>query len=231
MRSASTSEKPSEKPRARGRPNKTDADQAEVRNRILDATAAAYGETGCHGLSVKAILEKANLSRPTFYRHFSNTEEPLRLVIAQALEELVDGLMNRIPADAGIEEKMTRAVVLYLKWGKDIGALLRPLYVEIHDPLSPVSELRPQVIRRISELYASALERGGMRLHSPLMTELMITGIEFLGYRYHLERRSGKITLGRIKEAMLRLMACTMAQPKSILHRQTKRRSVTGKKN
>jgi TetR/AcrR family transcriptional regulator len=216
MSSASATTKRPDKARPRGRPNKTEADQAEIRNRILKATAEVYAETGYHGLSVKLILEKANLSRPTFYRQFSNVEEPLRLVIVAAHQGLIDSLRTEIPANASIEDKMERAVGLYLKWGKNIGPLLRPMYIELHDPLSPASELRQQVLHRMGELYTKALEKNGSRLHSPLMTDLMVTGIEFLGYRYHLEQKSGKITLGMIKEVMLKLMHCTVLPPKTV---------------
>lgn len=210
---------PDTPPRPRGRPIKSEADQAEIRNRILDATAAVYGETGYHALSVKAILEKAGLSRPTFYRHFSNVDEPLRLVISAAHHGLVDRLVSRIPADAGINEKMTRAVELYLEWAKAMGPLLRPFYVELHDPHSPVSELRPQVLARIVDLYMKTLESSGAKVQSRLLVELMVTGIEFLGYRYYLERGKGRITLAMIKDAMIRLMACTLADPQPVFER------------
>lgn len=224
MRSGSHSKNGSAKPRPRGRPVKSEADQAEIRNKILDATAAAYGETGYHGLSVQAILEKADLSRPTFYKHFANVDEPVRLVIAQAHDGLVDRLRNQIPPDADIEEKMTRALTLYLEWGKSIGPLLRPLYIGLHDPLSPVSELRPQVLQRIGELYTKALELSGIKLKNPVLVELMITGIEFLGYRYHLEQSTGKVTLRMIKDAIVRLVACTVVEPDELLKQINSRR-------
>ncbi|WP_420476957.1 TetR/AcrR family transcriptional regulator [Noviherbaspirillum sp. ST9] len=214
MRSATPEDNHS---RPRGRPTKSEADQAEIRNRLLNATAAAYGETGYHALSVKAILEKAELSRPTFYRHFSNVDEPLRLVIAGAHHGLVDRLVTRIPAEAPIEQKMAHAVELYLDWAKSMGPLLRPFYVELHDPYSPVSELRPQVLARIVDLYTKTIESSGAKVQSRLLVELMVTGIEFLGYRYYLERGKGRITLAMIKDAMWRLMACTLAEPGNAL--------------
>ncbi|NEX59586.1 TetR/AcrR family transcriptional regulator [Noviherbaspirillum galbum] len=200
-------------PRTRGRPLKTEADYARVRLRILDATQAAYGDLGYHALNVNAILERAGLSRPTFYRHFNNLDEVVRLVIARACEGLVDRFVNRIPTDASVKEKMAHAVELYLEWGESIGSLLRPLYVELHDPLSPVSELRPQVLVRIGDLYRKTVETEGLRIENDLLVDLMVTGIEFLGYRYLLERNSGRITKGMIKDAMSRLVACTLRIP------------------
>jgi TetR/AcrR family transcriptional regulator len=196
--------------RPRGRPFKTEADHAEVRNKILAATAAAYGELGYHGLTVEAIVKKAGLSRPTFYRHFANCEEPVRIAIARAHDGLIEQLVNRIPVEAEIEEKMTLAISLYLEWGKSIGPLLRPLYIELHDPMSPVSELRPQVLRRIGDIFTKMLQMSGIKVPNPLLVELVITGIEFLGYRYHFEQSPGKISRPMINDAISRQMACML---------------------
>jgi TetR/AcrR family transcriptional regulator len=199
-------------PRPRGRPTKTEADYARIRLRILNATEAAYGALGYHALNVNAILERADLSRPTFYRHFNNLDEVVRLVIERACASLVDRFVNQIPLEASVKEKMTRAVELYIEWGDSIGPLLKPLYVELNDPLSPVSELRPQVLQRIGDLYRKTLETEGLRIENDLLVDLMVNGIEFLGYRYLLERNSGKITLEVIKDAIARLMTCTLSQ-------------------
>jgi AcrR family transcriptional regulator len=216
MRAGRTPNDSSGKVRQRGRPVKSESEQAELRNRILDATAAAYGELGYHALTVQAILEKAGLSRPTFYRYFANCDEPVRIIIAAAHADLVDRLVNQVPQDADIEEKMARAVALYLDWGKSIGPLLRPLYIELHDPRSPVSELRPQVLSKINDIYTKMLQASGFSLQSPLFIELMITGIEFLGYRYHFQQSAERVTRTMINEAIKGLMVSTIAQSDSL---------------
>jgi TetR/AcrR family transcriptional regulator len=219
------SENPPSKPRARGRPPQTESERIRLRDQIISATAAAYAETGYHGLTVQSILDKAHLSRPTFYRYFSNVDEPVCVVIELAHRDLVDRLKNKIPPSADMETMMKHAVSLYLDWGKSVGPLLRPLYVELHDPMSPVSRLRPQVLQRIGELYAKSLQAHGLTMQSPLLIDLMITGIEFLGYRYHLERSSGRVTLDMLKDAGLRLMICTIAKQEDLLAQIRKRRA------
>lgn len=213
MCSAISSDDLSAKRRSRGRPSKNKDEQAKIRNRLLNATAEAYAESGYHGLSVQAILKKAQLSRPTFYRQFNNLDEPLRVVIARAHQGLVDRLLNQIPADATIQEKITRAVDLYLEWTKSIGPLLRPFYIELHDPCSPVSELRPQVLAHVAGLYRKTLEMNGIQIQNPLLVEVFATAVEFLGYRYHLQQDTGKITPDMMKGAILNMMACTVAEP------------------
>lgn len=212
MTTASSSLQPkgSDQLRRRGRPVKTEAGQAALRERIIQSTAAVYAETGWHKLSVQAVLQHAGLSRPTFYRHFANIEEPLRLVISRAHQDLLDRYCGGIAPDAGLEDKMLKAVEIYLDWCEAQGGLLRPFFIELHDPLSPVSALRPQALARIAEIYTKTLQARGVEVQNQLLVELMVTGIEFLGYRYHLERGSKNITVAMIKDAMLRLMHCTM---------------------
>jgi TetR/AcrR family transcriptional regulator len=196
--------------RRRGRPARTETGQAALREQIISATAAVYAETGCHGLSVEAVLQHAGLSRPTFYRHFANVEAPLRLLVARAHQDLLDRYCDRIPAGAGLEEKMSTAVEMYLAWCEAQGGLLRPFFIELHDPSSPVSALRPQVLARIADIYTKTLQAEGLKVQNPLMVELMVTGIECLGYRFQLERLTGDITVAMIKDAMLCLMRCTI---------------------
>lgn len=203
--------------RSRGRPAKSEADQAEIRTRILEAAEAAYAEGGYHGLTVQAILVHANLSRPTFYRHFSNVDEPIHQVIERAHQGLLERLSARIPRDASVAEKMVSAIDFYLDWCKSIGGLLRPFHSELHDPLSPVSAMRQDVLARIGDFYVKTMTYSGNPPRNRVLVDLMVTGIEFLGYRFYLETRRDASALRVTRDAMLRLMACTFDNPEQWL--------------
>ncbi|HEY0844950.1 MAG TPA: TetR/AcrR family transcriptional regulator [Noviherbaspirillum sp.] len=203
--------------RSRGRPVKSEADQAAIRNRILDAAEAAYAEGGYHELTVQAILLKAELSRPTFYRHFSNVDEPIQQVILRTHQGLLDRLAARIPRDASVAEKMVNAIDFYLDWCKNIGVLLKPFYNELHDPVSPVSSLRQDVLARIGDFYVKTMTYSGNPPRNRLLVDLMVTGIEYLGYRFYLETRRDAAALRTTRDAMLRLMACTFDNPEQWL--------------
>jgi TetR/AcrR family transcriptional regulator len=200
-------------PRPKGRPYKTEAEQEEVRNLILDATAAAYAETGYHGLSVKAILDRADISRPTFYRYFSNVDEPAKLMIIRAHQSLGDRLANEVPTDVSLEERMSVALDIYLDWGKSIGPLVRPFYVELHDPYSPVSELRQVILARIGRMYIKVVEQYGRKVKNQLLVDMMQIGNEFLGYRFHVETNRDAESLAITRDAMIRLLANTFHNP------------------
>lgn len=204
-------------PRPKGRPYKTEAEQEEVRNLILDATAAAYAETGYHGLSVKAILDRADISRPTFYRYFSNVDEPAKLMIIRAHQSLGDRLANEVPTDVSLEERMSVALDIYLDWGKSIGPLVRPFYVELHDPYSPVSELRQVILARIGRMYIKIVEQYGRKVKNQLLVDMMQIGNEFLGYRFHVETNRDAESLAVTRDAMIRLLANTFDNPEEWL--------------
>jgi TetR/AcrR family transcriptional regulator len=204
-------------PKPKGRPFKTEAEQEEVRGRILDATAAAYAETGYHGLSVQAILDKAEISRPTFYRYFSNVDEPAKLMIVRAHKSLGDRLANEVPTDASLEERMSIAMDVYLDWGRCIGPLVRPFYIELHDPYSPVSVLRQDILARIGRMYIKVIEQYGRRVKNQLLVDMMQTGNEFLGYRFHIETNRDADALAVTRDAMIRLMASTFPDPEEWL--------------
>lgn len=214
------------RPRARGRPVKSEADQAEIRNRILAATEAAYANGGYHELSVRAILLNARLSRPTFYRHFSNVDDPIRQVIQRTHQGLLDRLAARIPRDASVAEKMVSAIDFYLDWCKSIGGLLKPLYRELHDPVSPVSSMRQDVLGRIGDFYVKTMTYSGHPPRNRLLVDLMISGIEFLGYRFYLETRRDAAALRDTRDAMLRLMACTFDNPEQWLRMLRKKKLI-----
>ena len=205
------------KSKPKGRPYKTEAEQEEVRSRILDATAAAYAETGYHGLSVQAILDKAEISRPTFYRYFSNVDEPAKLMIIRAHKSLGDRLANEVPTDVTLEERMSAAIDIYLDCGKSIGPLVRPFYIELHDPYSPVAALRQDILARIGRMYTKIVEQYGRQIKNRLLVDVMQTGNEFVGYRYHIETNRDAESLAMTRDAMIRLMANTFPDPEEWL--------------
>jgi len=57
--------------------------------RILDAAAEAFDEKGFHGVGVDELGERAGLSGPTLYRHFSGKNEILAALLNEAMDELM----------------------------------------------------------------------------------------------------------------------------------------------
>jgi AcrR family transcriptional regulator len=81
---------PSKPTATRGRPKKTIEEIESIRKNLLMATSQIFGDCGSQGTTVAKIIQSANVSRPTFYKYFTNANEPLELVIEQANIRLVE---------------------------------------------------------------------------------------------------------------------------------------------
>jgi len=73
------------------------------RERMLDATSRAVSELGYPALTVAAILERAGVSRKTFYEHFADKEE----CFLAAYDVVVEGLVRAV-SDAYNREETWR---------------------------------------------------------------------------------------------------------------------------
>lgn len=70
----------------------------ELRDRILSAAAAVYGETGFRGATTRRIAERAGVNEVTLFRHFGSKTRLLREAIKCAGGP---GLVCALPADPG----------------------------------------------------------------------------------------------------------------------------------
>ena len=197
--------------RGRGRPPQGPEAQAALRQRLLDATQAVFTQVGYHGLSVEAVIAEAELSRPRFYKHFRNTDEAIDLVIRAVNDSLINALMEvvRSAGSDGRSDHSFAAVEAGLnawrQWGEDMGPMLRPLFAELHDAHSPASVHR----RRTLDIAAAALmqmtEALGRLRPTRLQIDALLNGVEYLGYRYHLETPRDAASWKQTRDAMLRL--------------------------
>ena len=62
--------------------------------KILDAAAELFYESSYHGVGVDAIGDRAGLSGPAIYRHFTGKDE----ILATLLNETLDGLISSTAA-------------------------------------------------------------------------------------------------------------------------------------
>lgn len=59
------------------------------RERILDAGAALLAERGLHGLTMRDVAERADMSGPNLYRYVQGKEELVYLVLQRTLERAI----------------------------------------------------------------------------------------------------------------------------------------------
>jgi AcrR family transcriptional regulator len=191
--------------RRRGRPPKSPDEQALVRRRLLDATRTVFSREGYHGLSVELVLAEAKLSRPTFYKYFDSVDEAIQLVLREANDALIEGVLGAVAGASAPLDKVEAALLAWRRWGEERGRMLRPLFAELHDPHSPVSRYRQRAIQVLADSFLATSEALGRPRPSRLLLDTLIQGIEYLGYRYHLASARDAESWKATRDATLRL--------------------------
>ena len=169
--------------RRRGRPKQSDADTAAARSRIVAATRDVFAEHGSHAMSVALIIERAGIARPTFYRYFTNVDEPLQVILDESDQALVDGL--QVALDGADDEiaMVVAGIDAYLQWGRNHGPMLRSLFAELHDPSSSVSPHREQTMAVLRTRLIARFEALG-RTPPPLVDiDVLLNVFYYVGFR------------------------------------------------
>jgi AcrR family transcriptional regulator len=145
------------KPQPRRRAGRPRAEDTGGRDAILDAAAAVFTEYGYRGATVGAILERAGLSKGTFYWHFESKDELMLAVLAERVERPVKELIEMLrsaPADENMSLVANRRFAEFLERGRD-AILLEHEYegLAARDP-----RLRRRYARQRRQLRAALAE-------------------------------------------------------------------------
>jgi TetR/AcrR family transcriptional regulator len=200
----------------RGRPVKSDVQHEEVRRRIIEATRKVFIAVGYHGLSVELILTQCALSRPTFYKYFRNTDEPIEVVLREANDQLIHDMTQAVSRADGLFAQIEIALLAWRKWGDDMGSLLRPLFGELHDRHSPAWHYRLRTLKVIENNLIQAAVLAGMPRPSRILIQALINGVEFLGYRFQLETPKDEVSWQQTRSAMLRMALGLLASEQQL---------------
>lgn len=195
-----------------------------MRARIVAATAQVFTRTGSRGLSVAQIIEQAGLARPTFYRYFANAAEPLHALLTVSNADLVGGIRTALTGDSppasstpapleGVELGI-RLIDAYLAWARGHGAMLRPLFAELHDPGSPVSEYRERAFDDIRGIIRDTFGVLGRPVPTPLDLDASLHLCEYLVYRVSADSAPGSepdpAVVGEARLTMIRVLLTTL---------------------
>jgi AcrR family transcriptional regulator len=201
------------KPRRPGRPPQTDEEQARARQNIVRATSLVFAEYGYHGISVARILEHAGIARPTFYRYFRNSDEPLKMALDEVGRQLRDRVVADVTAAEGDIAKLVAAIDAYLWWSGEHRNMLRSMYAGIHDPASPMSAQRPATVRAMVELLFREFEVAGRPRPERWVLDVYVNAVEYTCYQLYLETEATPADLDKARQVMLRMALATLGSP------------------
>lgn len=192
-------------PRGRGRPPSGPEAHAATRQQLLDATRRVFSRVGYHALSVELILTESGLSRPTFYKHFRNADEAVDRVIAEANDRLIGRLLATVAGARDPYAALEAGLTVWRDWGHELGPMLRPLFAELHDAHSPASRHRQRTLATLGEQLVKLIAGLGRARPTRLQVDALLNGIEYLGYRFHLETPRDDASWKQTRDGMLRL--------------------------
>lgn len=200
--------------RGKGRPPHNATETEAIRSHIKQAAARVFAEHGYHGVSVELITQACEISRPTFYRYFKNTQEVLEQLLQEVNDRLIDLVVTAIRQADGPLLKVEAGLLAWRAWGEKAGPLLRAIFSEMHDTNSPASAHRQRVLDVIGRELNQVVVGLGRQPFDPLQVESFVIGVEYLGYRYHFGPEAPSEALWqRTRQAMLRLAIGLLGGP------------------
>jgi AcrR family transcriptional regulator len=138
------------------------APDPDVRCAILDAASRSMDDHGVRGLSVAAILERAQLSTRAFYRHFESKDQ----LVAAVFLEIARGETQRLRRKMANTQGPVEAVAAWIDGRLDVAFdentefRLRRLSLEAHSKAFSSAEMVSPAYNTILEPLVEQLERG-----------------------------------------------------------------------
>jgi AcrR family transcriptional regulator len=112
---------------------------------IIQAAAQIFREKGYHGASMQDIADAVGLQKASLYHHVTSKQEILAEILDQALDRLISDLEPVANSKAPADERLRRAVQLYLLRLTENADLAGVLLLEYRSLEAP---MRTEHIRR-----------------------------------------------------------------------------------
>jgi len=130
------------------------------KDQILIASAQIIRQKGFQAASMADIAEAVHLQKASLYHHFSSKQEILLLLLDRALDLVIERVSTVMSQDISADEKLCRAMDVYLETLENHSALASVLLFE-HRSLDP--EYRQRHIPRrdkFERLWRDLLQEG-----------------------------------------------------------------------
>ena len=146
------------------------------RERILSAMLVASGELGYEQVAVRHVIERAQTSRATFYKHFQGRED----CFAQAYDDAGEWLYRRLVGSAKRQptwrEGVRAGLAELLEFCANQPAIAKALLVEVHAAGERPLAQRRDLMERLSRALDSARREIPSRHAPPPVASDFIVG-------------------------------------------------------
>jgi AcrR family transcriptional regulator len=146
------------------------------RERLLDAILSVSGERGYEDVTVKLVLERAQTSRATFYKHFKSKEDCFVQAYEEASEWLHKRLLTLALREPGWRDGLRVALAELLEFCANQPQTAKALFIEAHAAGGDALAQHDGLMERLAEAIDTARAQEGMRKSPPPRTSAFMVG-------------------------------------------------------
>ncbi len=182
---------------------------------ILEAAAHVFTTQGVYETTVQAILDRAGVSRGTFYKYFRNKEEVVAELYALAAQMLLATIREAADRATTPQDKLRAGVDVFLEIHVQWGALIRVLQPEAARPDSPLYPRRQQLLDGLAQLLDEGVRQFQGRQLDPLVFQSLALAMESLAIYVLPQVGVHTSAFQRARQVMLSLLEHVLAPPGS----------------
>jgi AcrR family transcriptional regulator len=148
------------------------------RRRLYDAMAEVVAEVGYEQSTVELVLEKAGVSRRTFYELFNDREDCFVAAYDAAMRDAFKTVVDAYLDCETPERRIEAAIGAFLRYCADRPAVARMCVVEVFAAGTRARERRAEFMERFAALMEHALgEMRGDRRLDRLAAQALVGGV------------------------------------------------------
>jgi len=153
------------------------------RERLLDAASRAVSEVGYPALTVAAILQRAGVSRKTFYEHFADKEECFLAAYDVVTEGLLRGVSEAYERPGTWRERVRAGLAEFLRLLAAEPAFARMCIVEVLAAGPRALQRRDAAMRMFTVFFDAGLSEMPAGVRPPgLLSEAVVGAIYEIVY-------------------------------------------------
>jgi AcrR family transcriptional regulator len=150
------------------------------RERLLEGILLVSGELGYEQITVKDVLERAKVSRGTFYKHFKDKEDCFVQAYVEASEWLYRRVLGLARRQSGWREGLRVGVTELLEFCANQPETAKALFLEAHAAGGEALAQHDRLMGRLAQAIDGARDETGAHHPSPPPTTsaFMVGAIE-----------------------------------------------------
>lgn len=152
----------------------------EQRDTIMAAAVELFADSGTRPVSIAQICERADVSRPTFYRCYPDKEALVAAIYDNAVNAPVEDMLlqGRLSDTDSLEAGVGRMLDAIFEQAP----LARLIFIEASDPTSPAAQIVDRAFERAAMALAGDLEKMGRPVPSRVYLKSIMAAVQWIAF-------------------------------------------------